>query len=378
MALVSAKGLTLSYDGTRVLDGVSFEVEEGEILALLGPSGCGKTSILRVLAGLVRAEAGTVSFDGEVIDGVPSHRRGFGMMFQEFALFPHLNVAANLEFGLRMQSLGRAERQSRVGELLELVGLSGYEERSVHQLSGGERQRVALARSLGPRPRLLMLDEPMGSLDRGLRDALLLELRGILTQLGQTSIYVTHDQDEAFSLADRILIMDRGTIRQEGRPETIFAQPADAFVARFIGLGNLIAAEAGSGNMARTAIGDFELPPTVVGLRPHDQITLLLGDEQASIARVNPGDVIRRAEGTTPNSFLGRVQQRSFGGRSLTFRIEAEGRIEAEIRIENGGQIDTEEYSFLFAVDTRREHRGLAEGDWVRVTLEPGSIRVLR
>ncbi len=378
MALVSAKGLTLSYDGTRVLDGVSFEVEEGEILALLGPSGCGKTSILRVLAGLERAEAGTVSFDGEVIDGVPSHRRGFGMMFQEFALFPHLNVAANLEFGLRMQSLGRAERQSRVGELLELVGLSGYEERSVHQLSGGERQRVALARSLAPRPRLLMLDEPMGSLDRGLRDALLLELRGILTQLGQTSIYVTHDQDEAFSLADRILIMDRGTIRQEGRPETIFAQPADAFVARFIGLGNLIAAEAGRGNTAHTAIGDFELPATVAGLRPQEQITLLLGDEQASIARVDPGDVIRRSEGTTPNSFLGRVQQRSFGGRSLTFRIEAEGRIEAEIRIENGGQIDAEEHSFLFAVDTRPEHRALAEGDWVRVTLEPGSIRVLR
>lgn len=372
MALVTAKGLTLSYDGTRVLDGVSFEVEEGEILALLGPSGCGKTSILRVLAGLERAEAGTVSFDGEVIDGVPSHRRGIGMMFQEFALFPHLSVAANLEFGLRMQSLGRAERQSRVGELLELVGLSGYEERSVHQLSGGERQRVALARSLAPRPRLLMLDEPMGSLDRGLRDALLLELRGILAQLGQTSIYVTHDQDEAFSLADRILIMDRGTIRQDGRPETIFAQPADAFVARFIGLGNLIAAEASSGNSARTAIGDFELPPTVAGLRPHDQITLLLGDEQASIARVDPGDVIRRADGATPNSFLGRVRQRSFGGRSLTFRIEA------EIRIENGGQIDAQEYSFLFAVDTRPEHRGLAEGDWVRVTLEPGSIRVLR
>lgn len=371
MALVSAKGLTLSYDGTRVLDGVSFEVEEGEILALLGPSGCGKTSILRVLAGLERAEAGTVSFDGEVIDGVPSHRRGIGMMFQEFALFPHLNVAANLEFGLRMQSLSRAERQSRVGELLELVGLAGYEDRSVHQLSGGERQRVALARSLAPRPRLLMLDEPMGSLDRGLRDALLLELRGILTQLGQTSIYVTHDQDEAFSLADRVLIMDRGTIRQEGRPETIFAQPADAFVARFIGLGNLIAAEAGSGNTARTAIGDFELPPTVAGLHPHDQFTLLLGDEQASIARVDPGDVSRRADGATPNSFLGRVQQRSFGGRSLTFRIEAES------RIENGGQIEAEEYSFLFAVDTRPEHRGLAEGDWVRVTLEPGSIRVL-
>ena len=265
-----------------------------------------------------------------------------------------------------------------MGELLELVGLSGYEERSVHQLSGGERQRVALARSLAPRPRLLMLDEPMGSLDRGLRDALLLELRGILTQLGQTSIYVTHDQDEAFSLADRILIMDRGTIRQEGRPETIFAQPADAFVARFIGLGNLIAAQAGSGNTARTAIGDFELPATVAGLRPHDQITLLLGDEQASIARVDAGDVIRRAEGTKPNSFLGRVQQRSFGGRSLTFRIEAEIRIEAEMRIENGGQIDAEEHSFLFAVDTRPEHRALAEGDWVRVTLEPGSIRVLR
>lgn len=358
MALLEADGLRLRYDDDLVLHDVSLAVEEGEIVALLGPSGCGKTSILRVIAGLVKAEAGVVRFDGRPIDDVAPHKRGFGFMFQEFALFPHLNVAQNVEFGLRMQRQSGPARRARVSELLTLVGLAGYEQRKVHQLSGGERQRVALARSLAPSPRLLMLDEPLGSLDRRLREQLLLELRTILTQVHQTSIYVTHDQDEAFSLADRVLIMERGVIRQSGRPEEIFAQPADAFVARFIGLGNLVEAtmeaqvDAGDGRLvAHTALGDLTLPARE-SLTPGAAVTLLLGDEQASLAKASGAP-------TACGSFAAEVLQRSFRGRRLTFRLRA------------GGQ------ELLFDVDTRPAHRAIAEGDTVVVTPDPAAIRVL-
>jgi thiamine transport system ATP-binding protein len=360
LSLLEATGLTLRYDDALVLDDLSFQVEEGEVVALLGPSGCGKTSILRVLAGLEAAQAGQVRFDGALIDHVASHKRSFGFMFQEFALFPHLNVEQNLEFGLRMSGGAKQSRRERVAELLELVGLAGYNERQVHQLSGGERQRVALARSLAPSPKLLMLDEPMGALDRGLRDALLLELREILTSLGQTSIYVTHDQDEAFSLADRVLIMDAGRIRQSGTPESIFAQPADAFVARFIGLGNLIDAELHADAIgtisARTEIGTFHLPiDTAAADTKRGPATLLLGDERASLE-----SAATAPEGSGGNSFSATVLQRSFRGRRLTFRVE------------------TGAHEFLFDVDTRPEHQSLTTGDRVRVRLDPSYIRVLR
>lgn len=355
MTLLTAEGLRLRYGDELVLRDVSFEVEAGEVLALLGPSGCGKTSILRVVAGLEAAEAGVVRLDGNDLAGVPSHRRGFGLMFQEFALFPHLRVEQNVDFGLRMQGLGSDERRVRVAELLTIVGLDGYESRQVHQLSGGERQRVALARSLAPRPRLLMLDEPMGALDRGLRDALLLELRRILTELGQTSIYVTHDQDEAFSLADRVLIMEQGEIRQSGTPEEIFRRPADAFVARFIGLGNLIETEIErreGATVARTAIGEFALAAAVDA--PSGRATLLVGDERAQLERAEDA-----AEQRAANSFLARVRQRSFRGRRLTFRVEAG------------------EATFLFEADTRPQHQAIREGDRVLVTVDPESLRIL-
>jgi ABC-type Fe3+/spermidine/putrescine transport system ATPase subunit len=355
VALLTAEGLRLRYDDELVLRDVSFEVEAGEVLALLGPSGCGKTSILRVVAGLEPAEAGVVRLDGNDLAAVPSHRRGFGLMFQEFALFPHLRVEQNIDFGLRMQGLGGDERRERVADLLTIVGLTGYESRQVHQLSGGERQRVALARSLAPRPRLLMLDEPMGALDRGLRDTLLLELRRILTELGQTSIYVTHDQDEAFSLADRVLIMERGEIRQSGTPEAIFRQPVDAFVARFIGLGNLIEAQIEDregATVARTTIGDFALLPHVDA--PRGRATLLIGDERAQLERVDGG-----VDRHVTNSFLAQVRQRSFRGRRLTFRVQAG------------------EATFLFEADTRPQHQAIREGDNVLVTVDPEALRVL-
>ena len=295
-----------------------------------------------------------------MIDRVASHKRDFGFMFQEFALFPHLNVEQNLEFGLRMQGGAKQARRERIAELLELVGLEGYNARQVHQLSGGERQRVALARSLAPNPRLLMLDEPMGALDRGLRDALLLELREILTSLGQTSIYVTHDQDEALSLADRVLIMDAGRIRQSGTPESIFAQPADAFVARFIGLGNLVEAELSADEtgaiVARTEIGTFRLPLTAPDAVGPGAATLLLGDERASLA----AEFKTAPDNDEGDSFAGTVLQRSFRGRRLTFRVAAGS------------------HDFLFDVDTRPEHQAIETGARVRVRLDPSYIRVLR
>ncbi|MGD2206036.1 MAG: ABC transporter ATP-binding protein [Anaerolineae bacterium] len=240
MALLTVTSVSKSFAGTPILSDVSFDVEGGEIVCLLGPSGCGKTTLLRIITGLEAPEAGHVTFDGQPFDKVPAHQRGFGLMFQDYALFPHKDVAANVAFGLRMQDLPRSQVTKRVTEMLNLVGLSGYEQRRVYDLSGGEQQRVALARSLAPDPRLLMLDEPLGSLDRALREELMNELRAILKRVGVTAIYVTHDQQEAFAVADRVLVMRQGHIVQEGTSQAVYRHPASTWVARFLGLTNLI------------------------------------------------------------------------------------------------------------------------------------------
>ncbi len=240
MSLLELHAVSKAFAGTRVLCDVSFDVHEGEIVSLLGPSGCGKTTLLRVVAGLETADAGYVSFGGRRLGDVPVHRRGFGLMFQDYALFPHKDVASNVAFGLRMQNLSRPQVESRVTEMLGLVGLAGYQTRRVYDLSGGEQQRVALARSLAPDPRLLMLDEPLGSLDRALREQLMNELRAILRRVGVTSLYVTHDQQEAFALADRVIIMKEGRVVQVGTPENVYRHPAVPWVARFLELINLV------------------------------------------------------------------------------------------------------------------------------------------
>jgi ABC-type Fe3+/spermidine/putrescine transport system ATPase subunit len=212
--MLEVRDVELAFGDLPVLRGVSLEAAEGEIVCLLGPSGCGKTTLLRVIAGLEVPERGDVIFDGRSVRDVPVHRRGFGLMFQDFALFPHLDVARNAAFGLRMMGIPAAERQRRVQEVLSLVGLAGFERRDVAKLSGGEKQRVALARSLAPNPRLLMLDEPLGSLDAALRERLVIEIREIIKQVGRAALYVTHDQHEAFAIADRIIIMNEGRFEQ--------------------------------------------------------------------------------------------------------------------------------------------------------------------
>ena len=207
------------------LDAVDVDVAGGEVVALLGPSGCGKTTLLRVVAGLVAADGGRVVLDGRDLTGVPAHQRGVGLMFQDYALFPHRDVGANVEFGLRMAGVDAEARRARVAEVLELVGLPGWERRPVGPLSGGERQRVALARALAPSPRLLLLDEPLGALDRTLRDRLVPELGALFRSVGVSVVHVTHDQGEALALADRVVVMDHGTVVQEGSPTELWARP---------------------------------------------------------------------------------------------------------------------------------------------------------
>ncbi|MBA3434084.1 MAG: ABC transporter ATP-binding protein [Actinobacteria bacterium] len=237
--MLRVEDVTVRFDGKAALDGVTLEVLDGEVVTVLGPSGSGKSTLLRVIAGLQRPDSGRVLLDGEDLISVPPHRRGIGLVFQDHALFHHRDVRANVAFGLRMRDDARGEVERRVTELLELVGLSGYERRAIATLSGGEQQRVALARALAPEPRVLLLDEPLGSLDRRLRDRLLDDLEQIFETLATTALYVTHDQGEAFALGDRVALMRAGAIVQLGTPDELWAHPADEDTAHFLGLGNV-------------------------------------------------------------------------------------------------------------------------------------------
>jgi thiamine transport system ATP-binding protein len=236
---LEVRGARVALGGHDALAGVDLDVAGGTTVAVLGPSGSGKSTLLRSIAGLQRLDGGAVSLDGRPLAGVPPHRRGIGLMFQDDALFPHRDVAANVGFGLRMQRLPRAERDARVRELLALVGLEGRERRRIATLSGGERKRVALARALAPAPRLLLLDEPLGALDRPLHDRLVGELRDLFAGMGQTALYVTHDVAEAFAVGTLVAVMREGRIVQVATAEQLWAAPADAWVARFIGLENV-------------------------------------------------------------------------------------------------------------------------------------------
>lgn len=229
-----------TYEGKPLLKDISFKVDMGETICLLGASGSGKSTLLRIIAGLENPDSGFVSFKGVNLTATPPHLRDFGLVFQDYALFPHLNVNENVAFGLKMRRLPTDGIAQRVAKTLELVNLGGFENRQVTYLSGGEQQRVALARALATRPRLLMFDEPLGALDRTLREDLLNELRTILHQTNIPAIYVTHDQEEAFTIADRVLILHDGEIIREGTPAEVWANPGSAFVAGFLGLGNLI------------------------------------------------------------------------------------------------------------------------------------------
>jgi len=270
-----------SYEALPLLRGISFTVATGETVCLLGPSGSGKSTLLRIIAGLETCEKGQVCWEGEDLAAVPPHRRGFGLVFQDYALFPHLTVRENVTFGLRMQKMPVAQIDLRTTEILEMVDLTGFEDRRVTDLSGGEQQRVALARALAPNPRLLMFDEPLGALDRNLRDQLLNDLRRILHESGVPAIYVTHDQEEAFTLADRLLLLHDGCIVRSGTPEQVWGDPGTLWVAKFLDAGNIVPGIIRSDHppyQVETAAGVLELDCTGEGVRDRREHAHLKGE----------------------------------------------------------------------------------------------------
>jgi thiamine transport system ATP-binding protein len=249
--MLRASEVRVRYGELVAVDGATIDVPAGQTLAVLGPSGCGKSTLLRVIAGLQRADHGRVEVDGRDLAAIPAHRRGIGLMFQGGALFPHRDVAGNVAFGLRMARVEGPERDRRVAAALELVGLSGYEARAVGSLSGGEGQRVALARALAPEPRVLLLDEPLGALDRPLHDRLLAELAELFARLGITVVTVTHDVTDAFALGHRVAVMRSGRVVQVATPDELWARPADAWVARFLGHANVAEVVGGAALVTR-------------------------------------------------------------------------------------------------------------------------------
>ncbi|WP_327220843.1 ABC transporter ATP-binding protein [Streptomyces cyaneofuscatus] len=304
--MLSLQAATVRFGKRTALDAVDLEVADHRIVCVLGPSGSGKSTLLRAVAGLQPMDGGRVLLAGQDQAGVPVHRRGLGLMFQDHQLFPHRDVGANVAFGLRMHGTGRAESERRVRELLELVGLPGAERRAVAALSGGEQQRVALARALAPRPKLLMLDEPLGQLDRSLRERLVIELRTLFQELGTTVLAVTHDQGEAFALADRVVVMRDGRIAQEGSPLDVWQRPASAFVARFLGFDNVTPATV-TGQVAATAWGKVPVPEG----SPQGEVDLL----------VRPAGVLI---GDEKDGLRCTVGVRTFRGNHVTVRLTPE------------------------------------------------------
>ncbi|GAA2632098.1 ABC transporter ATP-binding protein [Streptomyces axinellae] len=280
--MLRLEDVTVRFGERTALDAVDLQVAEHETVCVLGPSGSGKSTLLRVVAGLQRTDTGRVLLSGRDQTGVPPHKRGVGLMFQDHQLFPQRDVAGNVAFGPRMHRTGKEETARQVAGLLDLVGLPGAGQRAVTQLSGGEQQRVALARALAPRPRLLMLDEPLGQLDRGLRERLVVELRALFHRLGTTALAVTHDHGEAFALADRVVVMEEGRIAQAGSPLEVWLRPASEFVARFLGFDNITEATV-RGGTAETVWGTLAVPEDT----PEGRARLL----------IRPSGVLLRAPG---------------------------------------------------------------------------------
>lgn len=295
MSRVELRDVRVRFGDVEVLKGVSLDIAPSEFVAILGPSGCGKTTLLRAIAGFAEHE-GDLRVDGRSFKGVPAHRRDMGLVFQDYALFPHKSVAENIAFGLRLRRRGKAEVARRVGDLLRLLQLEGFGERYPSQLSGGQRQRVALARALAIDPKMLLLDEPLSALDKKLREDMQIELRQIQRRVGITSLFVTHDQEEALALADRVIVMNNGQIRQAGAPEEIYRRPADRFVATFIGRSNIFEArcigaqdgyavcEIGAGAPIKVAAARGRLAPEekfFLSVRPENVLLARAGESSA-------------------------------------------------------------------------------------------------
>jgi ABC-type Fe3+/spermidine/putrescine transport system ATPase subunit len=355
---VSLLDVSKSYGGKVVIADLRLDVEPGEFLAIVGPSGSGKTTAMRIIGGFESPDSGTVEIAGEDVTAVPAERRNVNTVFQSYALFPHMNVLDNVAFGPRMRGLSRAARQQKANQMLELVHLADAGERLPNELSGGMQQRVALARALANDPVILLLDEPLGALDRKLREEMQRELRRVQSSLGATFIYVTHDQDEAFGMADRLAVMRDGRFEQIGDPATIYDQPANAWVARFVGSANSISAtldDAGAPASLGSVLGPLQSNHLQTGLRAGDRVTAIVRPE---VTRFVPraADAISEA----PNRIPARLIDRVAVGPSLRLRASTAGGHEFE------------------AVADRSAADNIRPADPVFVTFDAASLRTYR
>jgi ABC-type Fe3+/spermidine/putrescine transport system ATPase subunit len=327
VASVRVEQLLKRFGKTVAVDRVDLHVSEGELVTLLGPSGCGKSTILRCIAGLADPDEGQIYFGDRLMNDVPTARRRIGLLFQRLALFPHMRVADNVAFGLRMQGRPRDEVARRVQEGLELVRLPGYGDRYPRELSGGQQQRVALARTLVTDPDILLFDEPLSSLDLKLRDELKMEIRRLHQQTGKTTLYVTHDQGEAFAIADRVYVMHEGRVVQAGTPQELYVQPTSPFVAAFIGANNFVPATAVASSGATgerqgqalvEALGARLWASGIADVTPGDRLLLLARPEDIEVL---PGP----AAPSTPNTVSGRITASMFAGASTALEIAVGG-----------------------------------------------------
>lgn len=311
MAFVDLKNICVSYDGKKnVLEGLNLSIEEGELVSLLGPSGCGKTTTLRVIAGYIDSKSGELLVDGKNYTKIPVHKRNFGIVFQSYALFPHMTVRDNVAFGLKMRHMDRAVIRQKVDDMLAVCGLSEYADRLPKQMSGGQRQRVALARALVIEPKLLLLDEPLSNLDAKLRLQMRVEIKRLQKKLGITTVFVTHDQEECFSISDRVAVMNGGVIEQYDTPERIYAHPNTEFVARFIGFENFIDAEEKEKGLFAAGSHLFRVED----------------DSRHGSARITirPDDIEIVSAAADENCVEGTVQVRTFLGKSYQYEVQTD------------------------------------------------------
>ena len=339
--IVELKNISVAFDGEQVLDGLNLEIKDKEFITLLGPSGCGKTTTLRLIAGFLEPDSGDVLFGGEKINGVPAYKRQVNTIFQRYALFPHLNVYENIAFGLRVKKRSEKEIKEKVAEMLRLVNLTGLEKRHIDTLSGGQQQRVAIARAIANHPKVLLLDEPLAALDLKLRKDMQKELKKIQEQLGITFIFVTHDQEEALTMSDRVVVMDGGKIQPGGSPQDIYNEPQNAFVADFIGESNIV-----DGKMLRDYYVEFsgqKFDCLDKGFNENELVDVVVRPEDVDI--VSPEKGMLKGQ-VTSVAFLG---------------------VHYEIIVDIGG--------FKWMIQTTDEH---FVGDNVGLFIEPDAIHIMK
>jgi ABC-type Fe3+/spermidine/putrescine transport system ATPase subunit len=350
--MIELREVTTRYGAVVANDRLDLAVARGELVTLLGPSGCGKTTALRTLTGHVRPDAGRVRIDGRDVTDLPPHRRELGMVFQNFALFPHMTVRDNVGFPLMIRGVPAAERRTRVEAALRLVRLEGHADKHPRQLSGGQQQRVGLARALVYRPKVLLLDEPLSNLDAKLREEMRFEIRDVVTRLGVTAVYVTHDQEEALALSDRIAIMHRGRIEQLGTPEDIYARPASRFVAEFVGLSSFLegTVEAVAGASMRVALGAGAVTVAAVpGAAPGRRMLLFVRPNEVELVSPDAPDA--------PGALGATVAAATYLGDRMDYRLQLDGGLPLRVQVDRGPR--------------------LAPGAAVRLRLPPGRVRAL-